>query len=206
MFFPEAIRMSALDGSRTKRTWRLVMLSVSCCSVFGCSGGTPAPKTALQAEMADLPAWALGNCQESLKDKSMLCGSGSVQGMSNLGLARSAAEGRARTQLARSLQVRVKSMLKDYQAATQGGPANDTASEQHVEDVSKQITDLTLSGTRVDQTFVSDTGTFWALVVLDTQAFKTALNDEHVDDATRQAILARADRSFAELEASSAPP
>jgi len=42
--------------------------------------------------------------------------------MTNVALARSAAEGRARTELARSLQTRVKAMLKDYQAATQGGP------------------------------------------------------------------------------------
>lgn len=171
---------------------------------LGCGGEQLHPKDALQAELEGLPAWATGNCQEGLKDKQLLCGAGSVQGMSNLGLARSAAEGRARTQLARTLQVRVRSMLKDYQAATQGGAANDTASEQHIEDVSKQVTDLTLSGTRTEETFISKTGTFWALVVLDSNAFKSALNDRALDEATRQAILERADQSFAELQASTA--
>jgi hypothetical protein len=47
---------------------------------------------------------------------------------------------------ARVLEVRVESMLKDSQAATQGGPDNATASEQYVEDTSKQITDISLSG------------------------------------------------------------
>src|SRR5688572_16500578 len=75
-------------------------------SVVAC-GGPEKPKDALQAEMEGLPKWALGNCQESLKNDKLLCGSGSVQGQSNLGLARSAAEGRARTALARTLQVRV---------------------------------------------------------------------------------------------------
>jgi hypothetical protein len=193
--------MSTIDQSRTQYLCLLAMLlggALAC-------GGEPTPKTALQAEMAGLPKWALGNCREGLSDPNMLCGSGSVQGMSNLGLARSAAEGRARTELARTLQVRVKAMLKDYQAATQGGVANDTASEQHVEDVSKQITDLSLAGTRVENTFVSDTGTFWALVVLDSNAFKSALNDEHLDSATRQAIVERADRSFAELDSATKP-
>jgi len=54
-------------------------------------------------------------------------------------LARSAAEA-ARAPTARSLQTRVKAMLKDYQAATQAAREL-TASEQHIEDVSKQITD-----------------------------------------------------------------
>jgi hypothetical protein len=175
------------------------------CFLLGACGGPEQPKDALQAEMVGLPKWALGNCQEALENKHALCASGSVQGMSNLGLARSAAEGRARTELARSLQVRVKSMLKDYQAATQGGPESQTASEQHIEDVSKQITDLTLSGSRIQDTFVSETGTFWALVVLDAEAFKVALDSKDLDAQTRQAIIERADKSFSELDTATQP-
>jgi hypothetical protein len=175
------------------------------CLLAACGGSaTPAPKNALQAEAQGLPPWALGDCRETLDDKHMLCGSGSVQGMSNLGLARSAAEGRARTELSRTLQVRVKEMLKDYQAATQGGAENETASEQHIEDVSRQITDMTLVGSRVKDTFISDSGTFWALVVLDSSAFKTSLDEKGLDPATRQAILERADRSFSQLDTATA--
>jgi hypothetical protein len=197
--------MSALHWSRN-----ICLLALLGVGGLAACGGPEKPKDALQAEMQGLPKWALGNCQESLKNDKLLCGSGSVQGMSNLGLARSAAEGRARTALARTLQVRVKAMLKDYQAATQASPvsgaAQDTASEQHIEDVSKQITDVTLSGTRVEETFVSDTGTFWSLVVLDAESFKSALKEKkELDEATRQAILDRADQSFADLDANTAP-
>jgi hypothetical protein len=196
--------MLALHRSGYKQSGALALL-VAGLALAAC-GGPEKPKDALQAEMEGLPKWALGNCQEHLKNDKLLCGSGSVQGMSNLGLARTAAEGRARTALARTLQVRVKAMLKDYQAATQGGAAQDTASEQHIEDVSKQITDVTLSGTRVEETFVSDTGTFWALVVLDAESFKGALKEKkELDEATRQAILDRADQSFADLDANTAP-
>jgi hypothetical protein len=173
--------------------------------VLGC-GGAPSPKEALKAETVGLPAWALGKCQDALKNKSAICGSGSVQGMSNISLARSAAEGRARTELAKTLQVRVKSMLKDYQAATQGGPQNDTASEQHIEDVSKQITDMTLSGSRIEDTFISDTGTFWALVVLDPDEFKDSLkNMKDLDEAIRADIIRRADRAFRDLDRQTSP-
>ncbi len=167
----------------------------------GAGCGKPSPKTALEAELQGLPKWALGKCQETLKNKDALCASGSVQGMSSVSLARSAAEGRARTELARVLQVRVKSMLKDYQSAAQGGPDNATSSEQYIEDTSKQITDLTLSGSQVEETFVSETGTFWALVVLDVNAFKDSLHKANeLNDAVRAAIVERADKSFHELD------
>jgi hypothetical protein len=171
---------------------------------LGC-GGQQKPKNAMQAELAGAPAWAKGACQAGMPGGKGVCGTGSVAGMTNVSLARSAAEGRARTELARSLQTRVKAMLKDYQAATTGGPENKTASEQHIEDVSKQITDTTLSGTRLQDTWVSDSGTFWALVVLDTEAFKDSLkNMKQLDDKVRAAIVERADKSFAELDAATA--
>jgi len=168
--------------------------------------GKPSPKTALEAEMEGLPSWALGKCEQSLKNKGALCASGSVQGMSSVSLARSAAEGRARTELARVLQVQVKSMLKDYQSAAQGGPENETTSEQYIEDTSKQITDVTLSGSRIEETFVSETGTFWALVVLDVEAFKDSLQQANaLNDQVRAAIIERAERSFRQLDQATAP-
>ncbi len=182
---------------------RWVVLGVLLCAVGACK---PSPKSALEAEMEDLPKWALGKCEETLKNKDALCASGSVQGMTSVSLARSAAEGRARTELARVLQVRVKSMLRDYQAAAQGGPNNDTSSEQYIEDTSKQITDVTLSGSRIEETFVSNTGTFWALVVLDLDAFKDSLQKANdLNDAVRAGIIERAERSFQQLDQATKP-
>ncbi len=177
-----------------------------CGMLLGC-GGPQKPKDAMQAEVKGLPKWALGKCQETLKNKDALCASGSVQGMSSINLARSAAEGRARTELARMLQVRVKAMLKDYQAATTGGPDNQSATEQHIEDVSKQVTDMTLSGTRLEDHFVNEeTGTFWALVVLDADAFKDSVSKANtLDERLRAHIVQRADRAFRELDYQTSP-
>jgi hypothetical protein len=183
-----------------------IALSFVLCAAQLAGCGKPSPRTALAAEMEDLPPWALGKCQDSLKNKDALCASGSVQGMSSVSLARSAAEGRARTELARVLQVRVKSMLKDYQSAAQGGPEQATSSEQYVEDTSKQITDLTLSGSQVEETFVSKTGTFWALVVLDADAFKDSLQKSNeLNSQVRAAIVERAERSFRQLDQATEP-
>jgi hypothetical protein len=180
----------------------LGMLALVLCGVLLGCGGQQKPKEQIAAEMKGLPKWALGKCEETLKNKDALCASGSVQNQSNIGLARSAAEARARTELARQLQVHVKAMLKDYQASTTGGEENQTASEQHIEDVAKQVTDMTLSGTRVEDFWVNEeTGTFWALVVLDADAFKDSLNKASaLDERVRAHIIERANRSFRELD------
>jgi hypothetical protein len=186
-----------------RRTHALLPFVVVPLLFAGCGTGPQktAPVGGLKAEMQGLPKWALGKCQDTLKSKDVLCASGSVEGMSSLTMARSASEGRARTELARMLQLRVKSMLKDYQAATQGGPENKTTGEQHIEDVSKQITNLTLSGSRVEDTFVSDTGSFWTLVVIDAPAFKDSLTKAHdLDEQVRSQIIERADKAFKEID------
>jgi hypothetical protein len=188
-----------------RNLFSLLSLGTLTLALVGC-GGPQKPKNALQAELVGAPKWAQGACQLGMPNKKGVCGTGSVAGMTNISLARSAAEGRARTELARSLQVRVKAMLKDYQAATQGGPENKVASEQHIEDVSKQITDTTLSGTRLEDTWISNSGTFWALVVLDTDAFKDSLNNmKQLDERMRAAIVQRADKAFDELDNATAP-
>jgi hypothetical protein len=188
-----------------QQTWRgsaLGILSLAFCGMLLACGGPQKPNEQLKAEMKGLPKWALGKCQEGLKNKDLLCASGSMQGTGNINLARAGAEGRARTELARTLQVRVKAMLKDYQATTQGGPDNQSASEQHVEDVSKQITEMTLSGSRVEDTYVNEeTGTFWTLVVLDPDSFKDSVKKaEGLNDRLRSHIIQRADQAFRDLD------
>jgi len=156
----------------------------------------------------EAPKWIRTGCGAFFGEKkSLICGVGSVAGMTNPGLARSAAEGRGRTEIARSLRVRVKAMLKDYQAATQGGPANGLNSEQHIEDTSKQITDMTLSGTKLNDTWVSKRGTFYALIVLDSEGFKNQMKAmAQLDEAVRAAVVERAEKSFQELDAATEGP
>ncbi len=171
-------------------------LMLSCGGNAASNSGKEAPN-----EFADAPAWVLGGGVASGKE---ICGVGTVQGTRNLSLARTAAYGRARTAIARMLQVKVKSMLKDYQSTTTGGEkfgeaAND---EQHIVDVSKQITDINLSGTEERAIWMSKTGkTVAGLVCLNTEKFKSAVsNMSQLDEAVRQAVVERADKAFSELD------
>lgn len=148
------------------------------------------------------PAWVRKGCGASFGDKKKLvCGVGIVSGMTNPGLARSAAEARGRTAIARSLSARCKSMLKDFQSTVRGGPGNKVSDEQYVTDTSKQVTDRTLVGSRLEDTWVSDAGTTYALIVLDLETFRNQVKEmNQLDEQIRRAIVERADKSFEELD------
>ena len=74
------------------------------------------------------------------------CAVGSQKFRGNLSLAESGAIGKARTKLARQFKVDVKGMLKQY--ASEGGTEKGDMSEELTEDVTRQITDMSLMGTR----------------------------------------------------------
>jgi hypothetical protein len=180
-------------------------------ALVACGGsGGPAPvEGALANEFDGAPQWVLRGCSAFSGEKAAVCGRGGVKGTRNPGLAMSAATGRARTDLARNLSVKVKAMLKDYQATTTGGENFGTAAndEQHIVDVSKQITDTTLSGTQVVDSWVSKGGTLWVLVKLDVDAFKNAISGmKQLDAKTMKGIMERADKAFKELDEATTPP
>ena len=189
----------------TKQTLSFFM-AAALASAVGACGETQKPQDKIRSEIDGAPAWVKGSCRKGLSGGKGICGAGSVPNMTSISLARSAAESRARTALARSLQIRVKAMLKDYQAGTTGGAENYTLGEQHIEDVSRQITAMSLSGTQLEETWLSDNGTLWALVTMDAESFKGSIeNMRQLDETVRAAIIQRADKAFTELDAAKAP-
>ena len=159
----------------------------------------------VDAEGAAAPRWvtAPSSYREDTEGKPVVCGEGSIAGTQNMNMAQSAAAGRARTALARQIQTKSASMLKDYQATTTGGArfgeaAND---EQHVVDAAKQITDQTLTGTEVSETWISRTGTLHSLVCLNVARYKDVVNQmDQLDEAVRMAVVQRADQAWSELD------
>jgi hypothetical protein len=172
---------------------------------MACGGPDKQPEVrgALAPELDGAPQWVLMGCANMGGDEAPICGVGSASGTRNISMARSMAVGRGRTDLARNLQVKVKALYKDYMATTTGGEGFGTEAndEQHVVDVSKQITKTTLSGTQVAATWMSKTGTLWMLVKLDPAAFNKALSGmKQLDETVRRAIVERADKAFKELD------
>lgn len=152
----------------------------------------------VKSEFDGAPKWVLG----SSSTPQQICGVGSAAGSRNVSMMRTTAMGRGRTEIARMLELKVQSMLKDYQATTTGGEefgkaAND---EQHIVDVAKQITDLTLSGTEQKESWISDSGTLYMLMCADLEKFKnTVSNMNQLSESVRKAVTERADKAFEEL-------
>lgn len=190
------------------------LLSCAACVValgaVACGGGNAEVKktpqnAAMLSELEGAPAWVVKGCVNYYGNrKDVLCGVGGVSGTRNIPLAREAAVARGRTEVARSLQVVVESMLKDYQATSTGGEAFGQAAndEQMIENVARQITDISINGTRMDEIWVSPNGTLYALVSVDLEGFKGAVQKmSQLDEGVRRAVEQRAEHAFQELDA-----
>ena len=197
-----------MRAERNPELFRVVVLLGVLAFAAGCSSHQPprALSSAAAAELDDAPCWVTkgGTClqKDSAKPRYVF-GVGSVTGTRNVGLAREAALARARTGIARTLQTQVRAMLKDYQSTTTGGPgfAIEASDEQHITDVSRQITDLTLSGSELADSWVSRTGATYVLCRLDVEGFKgTVQRMGELSEAVRKAVIERADRAFEELD------
>lgn len=185
---------------------RLLLLAGACALAFACASAPETPKVSsgLAAELEGAPDWVRGCANYFDGDKKVVCGVGSVAGTRNPSLAMSAAEGRGRTAIARSLETKVGAMLKDYQSTTTGGEDFGTAAndEQHIEDVAKQITNITLRGTERRETWISPNGTVYALMVMDVDSFMNAVKGMgQLKETIRQAVVERAEKAFGELDA-----
>lgn len=184
---------------------RIALASLLVVAAAGCASTPEPPGNLVRDELAGAPDWVKKGCGNAWDDEDdrRICGVGSMGGTRNAGLARTGATARARTEIARTLQVQVESMLKDYQATTTGGQdfGSAAADDQHVTDVSRQITDMTLSGTEMVDSWISDSGTFYALVALDAERFKDAVSRmENLSEGVRRAVIQRADQAFEDLD------
>ncbi|MBV71737.1 MAG: hypothetical protein CMH52_10395 [Myxococcales bacterium] len=110
----------------------LAALLCSAISFIGCGGDQ------VKAGGSVLPAWYMKGTPG--------CAVAAQKFRGNLSLAESGAIGKARTKLARQFQVEIRGMLKQY--AAEGGTDKGDMSEELTEDATRQITKMTLVGTR----------------------------------------------------------
>ena len=195
--------------------FRLGTTLVVALSLLACGGSeqnTTSQKSTLgsefQGRMADSPEWVTRGCAAySGETGARVCGVGSMSGTRNLSLCRSQARSRGRTEIARSLNLKVVSMVKDFQETTTGGEYFDQQADdqQHVQDVTKQITNISLPGTLEADSWVSSGGDCWALMVLDVAAFGKAIEEsQQLDARVREYVVKNADKAFRELDAATA--
>ena len=168
--------------------------------ILASCGSAPTTQTgkAVANEFDGAPKWVLGGASTGKQ----ICGVGSANGSRNVSIMRTTAMGRGRTEIGRMLGTKVQAMLKDYQSTTTGGEefGNAANDEQHVVDVAKQITDMTLAGTEQKDSWVSNSGTLYALMCLDVEKFLNAVSGmSQLSESVRKAVVERAEKAFDEL-------
>jgi hypothetical protein len=202
-------------------------------TLLGCGGAkkdaensNAAAGAAATGDLAGAPSWVMGPCEKFFGERTVVCGVGSVQGMTNFSLARSAAQGRGRTEIAKKLEVRIRSVLTDYQSASSntsaesGGTADTTTegrgdslsttnnsmnsssvSDQMIAETTRQITEMTLNGSSLAESWMSPNGSVFALMVLESADFaSTVENMSTVSGPLKQVVLDNIPKLFSDYD------
>jgi hypothetical protein len=164
-----------------KRKGLMIMVFALVFSLAACKSKPPAAGSA-----SDIPPWL-----NDLPGDDALWGIGTAK-QTSLQASMTTAENRARTSLARQLNVKVQNMFTDYNL--DAGNVRNQANTSLQEDVTRQITNMDVSGARSIQRWQGKDGTWWFLVEM-----KKA-------DAKKQvaSILGNEEAAFAQFKAQQA--
>ncbi len=183
-----------------KKIVRIVLVLIMGLAIFtGCASKNV--KTAIQD--LDAPKWVIkGSGAFGGERGKVFYGVSSASNMRNTSLLRTAADNRARNEVAKVFEFYTKSLMKDYAASTTAGDPNVTSEEQHVEQAIKTVTSMTLTGVEiVDHWQNPDTMELFSLARLDLDTFKDNLNKaKELNKAVKEHIRKNAERLHEELE------
>ena len=199
--------------------WTPFFLAACVASACGSSGPLPpaspppaspvAPSNAVTRQFRSGPIWLRRGCSRALAEQGRhgICGVDGIIGATNPATARTGAEAKARANLARRIRTAVKAGLRSYHA-TGGGGAGDRLDEEHdMEEISKEITEMTLVGVKVEDTYVSPDGSFWVMVFMDLDSFRDQVRSlDQYDEGMRKEILGRAEEFLREPDDADAHP
>jgi len=171
----------------------LILMVLSLAFVLGCGSS---PSSSSQAN--NMPEWV-----NDFPPEDVLWGIG-VAKQSSQSMSMTTAEARARVSIARQLNTKVQAMFTDYNQ--DAGNAGSQVNVSLQEDVSRQITNMDVSGARPIKRWSAPDGTWWYLVEINKSdalaAVSSVINRESATFAefkTQQA-LALLDAQLAKTE------
>lgn len=167
----------------------------------GCGSKEVTPDEQLPNEFAGAPSWVLEGCSAYWGDDggARICGVGDAKIGRSMSIARTKATSRARTEISRTLETKVKNMMKDFQEQVTDGESEMNAEQFSSTTIS--LSKATLNGTSVQKTWISSTEQLYILVALDVEAFENSVREmDNMSNKLRSFIEARAKKSFAELD------
>jgi ribosomal protein S20 len=168
----------------------------------GCAGREPSsPEDVMPNEFEGAPNWVIQGCSAYWGDDggARICGVGDAKVGRSMSVARTKATARARTEISRTLETKVKNMVKDFQEQVTDGESEMTAEQFSSTTVS--LSKSTLNGTSVQDSWISKSDQLYMLVALDVEAFNNSVREmDEMSDRLRSFIESRARKSFAELD------
>jgi hypothetical protein len=169
--------------------------------IMGCKS---TPKETASADTAALgPKWVMkGSGAFDVDGLKVFYGVGLASGIKNKALLRQTADDRSRAEIAKTLEVYVASLTKDYMASTTAGDMSKSSEEQNVETALKTFSKTTLHGAIiVDRWLDPADGTMYSLCELDLISFKENLDKyNELDEKVRDYVRDNAERLHDELE------
>lgn len=167
---------------------QLFYSAVLALSITACGGKQP--PTVSKEIHSVMPTWAISPPAG--------CAVGSYKFKGNIALSQQTATSRGRDELARQLDVKVKSMIKDY--IEEGETNGKDFTEELTQSVSKQVASMSLSGS-VSKRNDMQNGHFFSLVCLDIQTFADSFDQmNQLNEKARSALRKRSHRAFRDLD------
>lgn len=174
---------------------------IAVAATVGCGKSATTPDEQVPSEFAGAPEWVLQGCSAYWGDDggARICGVGNAKFTGNMSITRTKATSRARTEISRTLETKVKNMVKDFQEQVTDGESEMTAEQFSSTTVS--LSKATLNGTQLQQTWISPSNELYVLVALDVAAFENSVREmDEMSDRLRTFIESRAKKSFQELD------
>lgn len=175
-----------------KRVSMLAAVMLLTLGLTGCGSGARAKidNDKLEKEYKNAPAWVLSGSEEDLFSA---VGSAPI-GKGGLQFARTEAMGYGRTELARQVAVKVKSLVNNF--SQQVGIGEEQTLDAFSKQVAKLVTDETLSGSHQKDIWISPNSEVYVLMVLDKAAVEASVRRQVVhgyqqNSAQWQAFQAR---------------
>ena len=176
-----------------------IILSAGILLTAGCASG---PQKSADSAAAG-PAWVTkGSGAFDVDGSKVFYGVGAAGGIRNKALLRQTTDNRARAEIAKTLELYVASLTKDYMAATTAGDMSRSSEEQHVETALKTFTKTTLHGaTVIDRWMDPEDRSMYSLCEIDLVAFTNTLDEyRELDEKVRDFVRENADRLHNDLE------
>ncbi len=188
-----------------KRSAIVLSVLVGGVMLFGFSGcGKKEVKQTTLPVGPQPPAWVMKGTGVFSGDKGRVFRAvGTVSGVKNIGLARTAVGDDARKELAKLFNTYVASLTKIYRRSTTADDPNVSSEEQDIMEASKIFTKMKLSGVQiVEYWYDAQNNTWYALAELDLNAFKDfASQHKQLSDRVRDFIRNNAEAAFDDLAA-----